>query len=207
MESNLEHKIVLKTERKGSDDWCLRELDDNGRQIGLDQVPWRWTVMFSISEFRLSRGFGFGELSIVDRESEAVAERSNEVDIEESEVMVAKMHPGVCRDGKWLEKASTYSMFGTSRTISEFTLRVFKAKEDESERCNIDGVVSYTTQDEYGKETSPDCIEVLLVLSESRFDRLATLIARKEIDSATLALSRVAGLYSEWSPLVTADTI
>lgn len=207
MESNLDRKIVLKTDCKGSDDWCLCELGDNGRQIGLDQTPWSWTVMFSISEFRLTRGFGFGELSIFDRESEPVAEHSNKVDIEESEVMVAKMHPGVCRDGKWLDNATTYSMFGTGRTISEFTLRVFKAKKDESERCNIDGVVSYTTEDEFGKETSPDCIEVLLVLSESRFDRLATLIARKENDLATLALSRVAGLYSEWSPLVTANNI
>jgi len=210
MDYHLEREIRLKdkTEHESLYSWCLEEIDSEGEKVGSDLIPWKWSFHFTVSELRLNQGFEFGELSFFEEdEDEDETDKEKELKLEDSEVISATLHPGICTDGKWLEDDATFSMFGTNRAITEFSLRIYKVESEEKEGCSIWGGVSYTSEIDFRNETSPDSIEIQLALSEARFDKLASLISSKEIDVVRLGLSRVSGLYSEWSPSISTSRV
>jgi hypothetical protein len=203
MDYHLEKQIRLndKTEHKSLYSWCLEEIDSEGEKAGKDFIPWAWSFHFTASELRLNQGFGFGELSLFGND-EKEQEENKEQNFEDSEVITAILHAGICTDGKRLEDDTRFSMFGTDRAITNFSLRIYKVENEEKERCQIWGGVSYTSEIDFRNETSPDSIEIHLALSEARFNKLAELISTNRIDSARIGLSRVSGFYSEWSPSI-----
>lgn len=207
MDYHLEREIRLnnKSEHEGLYKWSLEEFDSDGDKVGSDQIPWNWSFHFSISELRLIQGVEFGELSFFEDEEDEP--NKEEQKLEESEAILATLHPGYCTDGKWLENDTRFSMFGTNRTISDFSLRIYKVEKEEDEHCSIWGGVSCTSEIDFRDETSPDSIELQLALSADRFDKLAGLISRKEIDVARMSLSRVSGFYSEWSPSISTSRV
>ena len=202
MDYHLEREIILNNEAEhgGLDEWSLEEFDSEGVKIISNQIPWDWSFRFFISELRLTQGVGFFE----DEEDEV---EKKEWKFQGSEAIFANFHPGYCSDGKLLESDTRFSMFGTNRHISAFSLRISKVEKEEDERCRIWGGVSYTSEIDFRNETSPDSIEILLCLSEARFNKLAGLISRKEIDVARLCLSRVSGFYSEESPSIRTSNV
>jgi len=197
MEYHLDRKIRLEnsTENTSLYPWCIQELDDEGNQIGTDLIPWEWSFYFTASELRLNQGLEYGELSLF---KEQGSEENKE--FKDTEIITATLHPGICVDGKWLEDDPDFSMFGTDRIISEFTLRIYK--DDENEHCQITGGVSYTSEVDFRDETNADFIEIYLAVSEERFNRLSELISNKKVDIARVSLSNISGFYSEWSPSI-----
>ena len=58
MDYHLDHRTRLspESEYKNLYPWSLQEVSENGEQIGLDQVPWRWSLYFSArSELRYTK--------------------------------------------------------------------------------------------------------------------------------------------------------
>lgn len=205
MDYHLEKEIRLhdKTEHESLYSWCLQEIDSEGEQVGRDLIPWEWGLHFTASELRLNQGIQFGELSLFnDNEPE------QEQKFEDSEIITATLHPGVCTDGKWLEEDSKFSMFGTDRVITEFALRIYKIDDDEDkERCSVWGGVSYTSEIDFRDDTVPDFIEIHLGLSKERFNKLADHISNKAVDVVRVGISRVSGFYSDWSPSISTNSV
>jgi len=98
-------------------------------------------------------------------------------------------------------------MFGTNRTITEFSLRIFKVNDDSEEQCSVWGGVSYTSEIDFHNETHPDTIEIHLALTNANFNKLAKIISNKSVDVIRVGISRVSGFYSNWSPLSTTNCV
>ena len=206
MDSHLDNKIQLnnKTEHESLYSWCLQEINSEGEQIGRDLIPWKWSFHFTASELRLNQGFEFGELSIFEDDEK---EEEEEPNFQDTEVITANLHPGICTDGKWLEDDPRFSMLGTNRAITDFSLRINAVDQGEKEYCKVWGCVSYTSEIDFRDETTPDTIEIYLGLSKERFNRLAELISNKSIDVARIGISRVYGFYSDWSPSISTNSV
>jgi hypothetical protein len=204
MDYHLEKEIRLndKTEHESLYSWCLQEIGSKGEQVGRDLIPWEWSFHFTASELRLNQGVEFGELSLFDDE-----EPEQEKKFKDTEIITATLHPGICTDGKYLEDDPRFSMFGTDRAITEFTLRIYKIDDKDKESCSMWGGVSYTSEIDFRDETEPDSIEIHLGLSKERFNNVAHLISNKSVDVVRVGLSRVSGFYSDWSPSISTNSV
>lgn len=127
--------------------------------------------------------------------------------IEETTLIRATLHSGLCTDGKWLEKSTRFSMFGTERAINEFSLKIYPVDKKENQSCNVFGCVGFEYERDFSLETIPDSIEINLGLSRERFNKLANLISDKKIDVMTIGISDVSGFYAESSPSIFTDSV
>lgn len=203
MDYHLEREIRLSEESKYKNlySWSLQEFNEEGEKIGSDQVPWAWSLYFTASELRHHHSIE------IDRSNESDDEKNN-APVEESETIYAILHPGICRDGKWLEDDTSYSMFGTNRRVKEFGLRIHKLEDDDGkERCSLWGCVSYTTEIDFRDETTEDIVEIYLWLAPNRFNRIVELIKDRRADIVQIRLGGVSGFYSEWSPSISTNNI
>lgn len=207
MDYHLDNKIRLnnKTEYESLYSWCLQEINSEGIQVGRDLIPWSWSFHFTASELRLIQGFEFGEESFLE-DDEKVSENEDKA-FQDTEVIVATLHPGICSDGNWLEDDPRFSMLGTNRAITNFSLRIRAVDEEEKEYCKVWGCVSYTSEIDFRDETTPDTVQIYLGVSKERFNRLAKLISSKTIDVARIGVSSVSGFYSDWSPSITTNSV
>ncbi len=204
MDFHLEREIRLSEEPefKNLYSWSLQEFDGDGKKIGSDQIPWKWSLNYTDSELRHN----------IEIKIEQPCQLENEIEknkiVEEYETITAILHPGVCNDGKWLKNDTYFSMFGTDRNIKHFGLNISKLDNEVSdERCNLWGCVSYTTEIDFRDETTDDTVQIYIWLSPERFNRLAELIKTQRADIFLVRLSEVSGFYSEWSPSISTDNI
>src|SRR5690606_32113157 len=93
--------------------------------------------------------------------------------------------------------APSLSYFGTKRNLERISLTVRATEEDETEACWLGGGPAFGTLD---GERFDDMLEIQMVVTPSTFEGLAARIRERSVDIANLRLSRVAGLYSEWTP-------
>jgi len=202
MPSNLEYEIHLIEEIEYKDlyPWSLRELDKNGKENFSPQVPWNWSCVFTASDLHHSRSIDSGREEY---------EKENKSTIEEIEEIKGNLHSGYCRDGKNMDNITSYSMFGTDRTIEKFDLSISKLDDDDfNERCSVLGFLTYDYEDaRLQNVTQSDFLSVNIYLSPKRFNELADLIKTQRADIVMLTLRGVPGFYSEWSPTVLADRI
>lgn len=56
LDFHLDRKVALNQDSKHQSlyKWSLQEHDDDGKQLGPDQVPWEWSVEFTATEMLLS---------------------------------------------------------------------------------------------------------------------------------------------------------
>lgn len=187
-------------EHKNLYSWCLREFDNAGRQIGGDQIPWRWGLNFSVADLIYSLGFR--------REKNSTLSKNQEPHqtLKESSVKRESLYGRLIpeKSGPSAFKATQYSFFGTDRTISEFTIRIVEAEE---EAASVWGSLEHDSEVDFVNETHPDFLQINLVLKRDHFRPIAELVKSKSIDQASLYLSGVDGCYSNWNPGISANDI
>ena len=135
MEYHLDRKIVLseESEFKSLYKWFLRELDGKDKKLGRDQIPWRWSLYFTMSDIAFLSSLG------VDRHSPP----SDKSSLHQREFIKAKLVPNDARDSR-LNSHTSYSMFGTNRIISDFELGIYPTDGEVEEKCTVWGGISYT---------------------------------------------------------------
>jgi hypothetical protein len=80
-------------------------------------------------------------------------------------------------------------------------------------QCVLDGVavtkpsLSYTTEIDFRNETTDDTLQFYLHVSAARFAQYVEMMRRYPANIIALRLGIVDGLYSEWSPSISADRI
>lgn len=197
MEHHVDRRIILspESEYKNLYEWSLQEVDAEGKEIGRDQIPWEWTLYFKATELTLHDTLTIGSSYPHASESD-----SNTVTAKQS--ISAKLHPfGMT----W---TPSYSMFGTDRTITDFSLSIIPSVvEDEQEQCLAWGVVSYSAEIDFRSEATPDCLGFYLIVSPERFAQYAEMTATSSVQDVSFFVGRVPGFYSNWSPGISPDHI
>jgi hypothetical protein len=195
MKEHLDHRIRLGTESeyKSLYAWFLEEVGADGNRVGSPVIPWPWTLNFMVGDLSVSTRVERGRLD------DGVGVK---------EVVHGKLVPVTWRRMKGPARPVRYSMLGTARPVENLLLYIEPtATEDAEEACSLWGAVSYTSEVDFVDETEPDTIQVTLSVRPSRFLKLLVQVRAGDVESCTLALSGVAGIYSEWSPSIRTDAV
>ena len=197
MEYHLERKIILSEDSKFKNlySWFLREVDSEGKEQR-DQIPWRWTLYFMLSDITF-----FSSLS-ADRYSTS---GDNEERMHQRDFIVANLAPNDTHNV--LNSRTSYSMFGTRREISNLSLSIYKVGAEAEETCSAWGGVSYTTDIDFRDVTSDDTIMFSMHVKAERFARYVQQIAEKSLTRGTFRVGEVDGFYSDWSPAISTSWI
>ena len=194
MEYRLDNEISLSTDRahKNLYSWSIREFDKKGKQIGGDQIPWAWSLMFEVIELIPTCRI---QINSADNDQAETG------DAKLLEFLYGKLRPSIES-----RQTGQYSMFGTQREISEFGLFVYKAT-DGKESCRLWGSVGYTSEWDFEVLDEQDAVQVFVYLSAEKFDHLMNFTKFPRPTSAEIRLTGVSGFYSEWSPSIRTDSI
>jgi hypothetical protein len=202
MDYHLDYGLRLHTEPKYKNlySWAINEVETDGSPIGRDQIPWRWTLFFSATSCVVRNRFEIAapfSLKGLRGESEDDPPR-----IEADQIIRMTLRPAVRRG------AVTFSMFGTKRSIRDFTLEVRPVGASaEAECCNAWGSVSNTTEIDFRRETGDDCIWFYLFVNPETFARYVALIDQGAIDNVLFSVGFADGFYSEWSPSISTNEV
>jgi hypothetical protein len=193
MDYHFDRKVILNpvSEHEALYKWSLQEINANGKKIGRDLIPWDWCCNFRVTDISVRDTISFEtEYKDVSHDKEVV--------IHDRSFICAKLTPTRERDQF---RETSFSMFGTGRTISQIELHIHKL-ENEPERCVAWGCVSYTVDLDYPKETTKDCLIFLMYVSAKRFASYAEKITSSSIDQAGLQVTGVSGFYTDWTPSI-----
>jgi hypothetical protein len=198
MDFHLERGLRLhaEPEYKNLYSWAINEIDAQGRQTGPDQIPWKWTLRFTATACVL--GDSIDIQSQFQKETTPAPPK-----IVQRQIIRVQLRPGYPRDDGDYFRETTFSMFGTDRTIKSFELEIHPIGDTaEQESCEAHGSVSYTTEIDFRNETIDDWIVFYLFVKPETFARYAAKITHGSVDEMMLSVGSVAGFYSEWSPSV-----
>lgn len=180
-------KLEPNSRHKGLYEWSIQEFDDQG-QVGPDYIPFGWGVNFYATDLRLSDTVTVEVKGSPGEEVErAIAARRR--------FIRAELRTGYPQQHSW--SAPSLGYFGRKEQVEQITLFIRTPEEGEAEACRLAGGLPFSGS--YG-ERQGDLLEVQLVLSRETFEDLVVRIRERSVDIVNLRLSRVAGLYSEWSP-------
>jgi hypothetical protein len=195
-------RLSLESEYKNLYSWSLQEVSGAGEQIGMDQVPWPWSLIFSASELRYNKTLR------IEREADPNDILPSSAGVSNTESISAVLHPGAIRANGNFEREATFSMFGTDRVIENFSLIIQQLQKDDSKDvCSMWGCVSYTSEIDSRTKTEDDILQISVAVSSERFKELRELVNHVKPDVLVVRLGRVAGFYSEWSPSVSTNRI
>lgn len=194
MDFHLNRKVALSQDSKYQSlyKWLLQEQDDNGKQVGHDQVPWRWSLVFTATEMVLYEELELeAETPLFARPKSHEREDGEEEKITtgEREYIRAELRPGYFAAP---DDGAHYSMLGSDRAINSFQLWIYK-REDETkpERCHAWGSLSYTTEVDFRNETSNDTLQFYLYVSAERFAQYVKMMRVASPNIVTLRLGMV----------------
>lgn len=188
MKANTSRLIRLdpNPKHKGLYDRALQEVNQEGEQIGSDQIPWTLGHNFDVTDFSVRCIYSAGK-----------------DDAPEEQIISATLLPSVHNRGR----RPSYSMFGTDRTIASIKLYIRSHQPSEEHPYSwgfFDGFVSYTNDDPLWGETVPDHLNLNLGLTEKEFASLVRQIEQGTVTAATLRF-HAHGFYSNWTPDISTD--
>lgn len=194
MDYQLEKKIAINrdTKHKSLYQWCLNETDIDGKLQSRDLIPFLWNLYFTGTSLQVSTS-----LNVV-RDSKTDAIKSVKITS-----IYGKFYSGICRDGENLSDDVEFSIFGTDRTVKEFSVNIDEKTDDMEEACWLTAFPSYETEDHnFCKYFEDDFIGFQINLSKDKFNELVNLIENRAIDSVNLRTGNVCGIYSDWTPTI-----
>jgi hypothetical protein len=195
--------------------WAINEVDAEGEKVGLDQIPWEWTLCFTATSCVLSDSIEISQplnfkFKVTAQDGTDTEQKCGSKEmIEQRQVIRVQLRSGDSRVDDNYDRQTTYSMFGTKRTIKKFELNIHQlANPDEQERCSAWGCPSYTSEGaDFIDETTDDCIVFYLAVKPEAFARYVAKVDHGLVDEMVLRVGQVDGFYSEWSPSISTDKV
>ena len=202
LDYKLDHvvKFSEEIEHKGLYTWCLKEFDQDEKQVGSDQIPWGWGLNFTVAD--LAYHLTLEQERSFTRSSDKSTEQLTTQPVVKKESLYGRLVPE--KSGPSAFGVTRYSFFGTDRKIADFSIRIV---EGEEESIDVWGSPNFEYETDFVTDTSPDNLQVTLVLKSDHFRDLVELVKSNAISHLSLRLSRVSGLYSDWSPSISVDDI
>ncbi|MEA2914370.1 MAG: hypothetical protein QOJ15_6451 [Bradyrhizobium sp.] len=199
-----EHKTLYR--------WAINEIDAQGQKIGSDQIPWEWSLYFTATSCVLSDSIEISQplnfkFKATNQDGTVTEQKSSDgkETIDQRQIIRVWLRSG----DEDNSRHTTYSMFGTDRTIKDIRLDINQLTDPaEPERCIAWGCVSYTSEGvDFIDETTDDCIVFYFSVKPETFARYAAKIAHGSVDGIVLRVKSVDGFYSDWSPSVRTDKV
>ena len=211
MDFHLERELRLNTdpEYKSRYTWAINEIDSQGQRIGADQIPWHDALWFSATSCVLRASLDIKsrrlreETTPTDIKSWPPWEETTPTarEIEQGQVIRVQLRPD--SDSGNYRRETTFSMFGTARSIESFQLNIHPiADPAQQERCQAWGSVSRTSEFDVRDLTTNDCIVFYLFVKPETFARYVEKIAHGLLDEISFSVDNADGFYSEWSPSI-----
>ncbi len=202
MDYHIDKRIRLNTHPdKSLYDWSLSEHPEieepNASSGRIDEfIPWVHSLYFSAKEAIFINEFGIGtDYSDKERNYQIIPKDTSHIRIQLSPHLSSRFGER--------EKSSTFSMFGTSRRIDDFTLYVFPINSDEpAPACYSWGVVSYTSEFDFRTHTADDALGFYLYVSPSKFEEYRHNLASSQPTEIIFRARAVEGIYAMWSPSI-----
>jgi len=188
-------KINRDTEYKNLYSWCLNEFDEKNPSIQRqDLIPFNWRFWFTGTSLQLSNKL------TVTRDW-----KTDTSDASKSKSIYCNFYSGICLDGKNLTRDVSFSIFGTARKITEFNVTIDELKDSTAEEvCWFFAFPSYVSEGtDFQKEIEPDYAGFSIQLKAEKFNELVKLIENRSIDSVRLSISKIDGVYAQWTPTIT----
>ena len=177
--------------------WCLNEIGIDGKLQSRDLIPFRWGLYFTGTSLQVSTSVN------VERDS-----KTDEIKSVKTTSIYGKFYSGICRDGENLSDDVEFSIFGTDRTVKNFSVTINETTDDMQEACWLSAFPSYETEDDnFCKYFEDDFIGFQINLSKDKFKQLVNLIENRSIDSIKLITRNVCGIYSDWTPTTTTRSV
>jgi hypothetical protein len=194
MDYLLERKVKINraTKHKSLYSWCLNEFDDKGAIVGRDWIPFGWGFRFTGTSLYVSTKIN------IKRDDETEKSTASN-----SKTINGKFYSGVCFDGENLIDVVTFSIFGTDRTIKEFSFTINKAKDGDEDACWLSVIPSYESEDaSFRKVIEVDYAGFEIYLKAEKFNELVELIENRSVDSVGMYVSDIDGVYADWTPTI-----
>jgi len=189
-------KINTKPENKSLYSWCLNEFDDNDKVVGRDFIPFKWLFWFTGTSLQVTTKLE------VERDLETDKSKSST-----TKTIRGKFYSGICFDGKNLVDEVVFSIFGTTRTIKEFSVSISEVTSDEDEVCWFTAIPSYELEDaEFQNEIKNDYAGFNIYINSEKFNELVKLVESRSLNSVSFSVKGVDGLYAQWTPTITTST-
>lgn len=201
MEYHIDNRVILSEDTKFKNlyQWCLQEHDDEGNEVGRNQIPWEWTLYFTATELIFEDRITI-DSSVLQGEDKPTKPARMQKSIR------AKLRPGHPQEGEF-DKVR-YSMLGTQRLIRVFELNILKLPDTQlQERCEVLSSVSHSFELDFRDETTDDNVVFVLFVRPDTFARYSQAIIAGEVDEAILSVSSVEGFYADWSPSISTNSI
>lgn len=163
-------KYIPAAPRRG---WCMREVTEDGEQVGADYRPWGWTLKFRAEEINYIECYetdGFLHNGDYDKQ-----------------IIQAKLVPTEYR-----ERPPRYTIMGFNRTVEDISLRITRTRDDSSISC----FAFLQSADEWGRPDHPDMFGFEISLEAERFDAIALLIRSRGLRELELRVKWTDGFYA-----------
>jgi hypothetical protein len=202
MDFHLTRGLRLHIDPEHRPTWAIQEIDAEGQQIGSDQIPWPWALYFTATSCAL--GDSIDLRSEFQMEETTLAPRK----VVQNQVIRVTLRPGRPPDDADFFRQTTFSMFGTDRSVQSFELTIRPIADPATqESCSAWGSVSHTTEIDFRNETTDDCIVFSMYVKPDTFARYGAKIAHGLVDEMVLSVGSVAGFYSERSPEISTSDV
>lgn len=178
--------------------WAINEFDECGKSLGLDLIPWPWTLHFLATSCVLQDGFDF---RLSDRGG---PDHVVEPTFYESRSIRCQLKP-ISSVGSSMTPPML-SMFGTDRVIDSFEISIYPVSvSDKKEECRAWGMVAGTNEIDFRQVGHDDHIGFEIFVSERAFSRYCSILLRDHISEIIFMVNGVSGFYAQWSPSISAD--
>lgn len=201
MKYRLDRRVKLNevSEFKNLYTWSLQEFDEDGKQLGQNQVPWFWSLYFDCTELN----YDF----LITMKQDSPPSEDDASQIGAYQANDREVIRGMLRPQSRYREMGQYSMFGTSRAIEAFHLFIYRLEEGEKEHCRLTGSVGYESDWDFESADRPDYVSVSILLCCEKFDKITNLIKGGTPNNILVRLQGVMGFYSNWSPSIRTDRV
>jgi hypothetical protein len=132
VQRHLERTLVLDnvSDFKNLYSWSVSEVGETSARTATNQIPWAWSLYFTLFEVQLISSISRDRYSAPGDEAPNVVEKTH---------VLAKLRSGHPNDAS---RATEYSMFGTARKIEDLSLSIYPKSAAEIDDCRVFGGVS-----------------------------------------------------------------
>jgi hypothetical protein len=153
MDCLLERKVKINIATKTRFyEWCLNEFDENDKQVGPDWIPFKLSLSFTLVSLQVSTGVHVKNLT--DKKSpQIIANLTDQSEAYTYKNIRGKFQSGSLSDKGDLINEDQFSIFGTARSIKEFTVVIMETSVESEETCFLVAIPSHKSEGYDFKQT------------------------------------------------------
>ena len=160
--------------------WCLRQIQEDGSQVGHDLVP-------------CSKSLYFEALNVVHTITYTDDHATTPARLETRELLYAELRPETLSSRTWLN-APSYYMLGYADAIRHISLEI--SRNDKDDHCIVSGFEKF--EGDWQLDDHPHSLHFSVNLSPGHFDSISRLVRLNKLDRLSLIVQFAEGFYSEY---------